>query len=546
MLYAKLRHQRWAESHIRWELPASTQSLCPVCLEVIEAELYEDKNRVFMHKACGEHGSFNELISSDAKFFKGLRRRHYEMPLGIENPNCENRSHCPRECGLCEQHLSTPAMVNIDLTNRCNQNCPICFANSNASGRLYEVTIEQVKMMLDAAVSIKPHSAACLQYVGGEPTIYPHFLEALREAKSRGFTQIQVASNGVRFAKSLEFTQAAAQAGLEVVYLQFDGLDDEIYLKTRGRRLVETKLKAIENMRKSYLRVVLVPTIVKGINDRHVGEILRFAIDNSDIMTGISWQPVAITGRIDESKRMQMRFTIADLARSLAEQTGFFDMYRDWYPFSVTIPFARLLEAVTGRPSMRCSCSAHCGCATYLIVDKQTKKAVPLPAFLDIVPAMEMLNKIAERIENHRWVKKASVLQATKSLKRYFHQERAPEGWGFERLLEFIRYFAEFKEQWADTKMRSEQLRRDRFATMLLAAMHFQDSYNYEIDRVRHCVILYAAPNGRFYPFCSWNSGLCHRRQIESTYSRQLPIKQIEQGLEVGEAVALEHTATKS
>jgi len=517
---------------IKWELPDSTQSLCPVCLQVIDAKLYENNGKVFMRKTCLSHGSFDELISSDAQFFKKLRRTHYEMPSGIDNPNCRNSSSCPRECGLCEQHLSSPAMVNIDLTNRCNQNCPICFANANVSGRLYEITLEQLDKMLDTAANIRPSSAPCLQYVGGEPTIYPHFLEALKRAKQKGFSQIQVASNGKRFADSLEFTQAAAKAGLEVVYLQFDGLDDQIYMKTRGRPLVETKLKAIENIKKADMRVILVPTIARGINDHHLGDILRFAIDNVDVIGGVSWQPVAITGRIDESQRRQMRFTTADLAKNLQEQCGFLDMYRDWFPFSQTIPFARILEVLSGQPQMRCSCSPHCGCATYLIVDKQTKKVVPLPAFVDIVPAMEMLNKTADRIEKYPWLRNVSIMWVLKEMKKYFHTELAPEGWDFDEFLEFLNCFIELSRQRSDKQAYMRKLQHDRFGTLLLSAMHFQDRYNYEIDRSRRCIVLYAAPNGRLYPFCTWNSGLCHRYEVEKAFSKPLAkVKEIPAGI---------------
>ncbi len=356
-----------------WKLPSAAQSLCPVCLQVIDAKLYEQDGQVLMGKSCGEHGSFKELISTDAKFFLKMRRTHYERPSGVDNPNCENDSHCPDGCGLCEQHLSTPAMINIDLTNRCNLNCPVCFASSNTTGRMCEVSLEQVEKMLNAGRNIKPHPASCLQYVGGEPTIHPNFLEAVRMAKPMGFAQIQAASNGLRFAQSPEFTEAAAEAGLDVVYLQFDGLSDEIYIRLRGRPLLETKMKAVENIGKAGMRVVLVPTIAKGLNDHQLGDILQFAIENVDVITAISWQPVAITGRIEESRRREMRFTTADLARALFEQSGFIDMYRDWYPFSVVSPFARLIEIVKGQPQMRISCHPHCGCATYLIDRKSTR-----------------------------------------------------------------------------------------------------------------------------------------------------------------------------
>jgi uncharacterized radical SAM superfamily Fe-S cluster-containing enzyme len=505
-----------------WRLPCETQSLCPVCLEVVPAQLVEENGKVMMHKGCATHGEFTELISSDAEFFMKMRRVHYERPRAVTNPQRQNISHCPDECGLCEEHLSSPAMVNIDLTNRCNQNCPICFANSNVQGRVYEVTLDQVKKMLDTAAAMKPRKAACLQFVGGEPTIHKDFAECIREASLRGFGHVQVATNGVKFAHSLEFAQAASDAGLQQIYLQFDALNDDVYMQTRGRPLVETKLAAVENIRKANMRIVLVPTIVRGINDKEVGAITRFAMENTDVISAISWQPVSITGRIDEQKRRQMRYTLADLARDMAEQLGFMDMHRDWWPFSIVTPFLRLMKAMTGVEQISMSCHPHCGAATYLVIDNRTGKAIPLPAFVDIEPAMAELDKMAARIEKYPLLKKMTVMSAIKVLSKYFDGEHAPEGWGFGEFRQFIQSFVEFTEQHEDRKSMINNLRQDRFGTLLMAAMHFQDVYNYEIDRSKHCVILYIAPNGRFYPFCTWNSGPCHRNRVEKAYSREL------------------------
>jgi len=504
-----------------YELPCSTKSLCPVCLKAIDAELYEEDNQVFMSKACSEHGAFNELISSDAEFFKKMRRTHYERPQRVQNPHCENTSGCPYGCGVCDQHLSTPVMVNIDLTNRCNMNCPICFASSNTTGRLCEISLEQLDRILDDSMHIRPYPPECIQLVGGEPTVHKDFIEAVRHVKASGVSHVQVASNGLKFSQSFEFTQAASDAGLDEVYLQFDGLSDDIYQKTRGRQLLEVKFKAIEHIKKANMRVALVPTLVKGLNDNQVGDITRFAISNIDVISAISWQPVAITGRIDEAKRKGMRYTTADLARGLQEQCGFIDMYRDWFPFSIIEPFIRLMEVTTKKPQMHCSAHPHCGCATYLVVDRQRNTAVPLPAFIDIEPSMETLDKMATRIGKYSWAKNLSTLQVIHELKKHFHADRAPEGWGFDEFLEFIKNFVEPTEYPCNDKAAyMEKLRNQRFGMLLMASMHFQDSYNYELDRSQHCVIFYAAPDGRFYPFCTWNSGPCHRYRVEREFSK--------------------------
>jgi uncharacterized radical SAM superfamily Fe-S cluster-containing enzyme len=523
-MLTKSTTQKSVQSVPNWGLPALTQSLCPQCLKVIDAQLYEESGRVFMYKNCREHGPFTELISSDAQFFLKMRRTHYEVPVKVENPQCANTSQCPNECGICDQHLSTPVMLNIDLTNRCNLRCPICFANAAAAGVVCEISLEQLGKMLDAIKAIRPYSAPCFQYVGGEPTIYPHFIEAVKMAKAHDIGQIQVASNGIRFAADFDFTRRAADAGLDVIYLQFDGMTDDIYKQCRGRPLLETKLRAVENIGKAGMRSMLVPTIARGLNDHQLGDILRFAIENADIIAGISWQPVAITGRIDEKKRLEMRFTLADLARCLEEQTGgMLKMYRDWLPFSLTTPFTHLLEVLMKKPQMRCSCHPHCGCATYVVVDMQTKEAVPITAIVDIEATMRTLDKTAKTIEKHPWLRNISVAQTIKQLKKYFHEDLAPQGWGFEDFMEFLKSFVDLPEQRKNGQEYVSRLKAQRCNTILMSAMHFQDSYNYDVDRSRHCVVHYIAPNGRFYPFCTWNSGPCHRQAIERQFG--VPVK---------------------
>lgn len=513
---------RFTEAH-SFELPCLTQSLCPDCQVVVDAELYEDEGQVFMKKTCPEHGAFNELISADATFFKLLRRRSYETSRRPTHSTYPSQAGCPYDCGLCEQHLSTPVMLNIDLTNRCNLNCPICFANSNAAGRVYEITLEQLDQMLDDAMQLRPEPPWCLQLVGGEPTVHPDFLEALRRVKARGIYQVQVATNGVKFAQSAEFAQAAGEAGMDEVYLQFDGLDDAMYQKLRGRPLLEIKLRAIENLKNANVRVALVPTLVKGFNDHQVGAITEFAIDHIDAISTISWQPVAITGRINEEQRRQMRYTTADLARDLEQQLGFIDRYRDWYPFSIIDPFIRLREATEKKARLHCSVHPHCGCATYLVVDKQRHTAVPLPAFIDIEPAMDALNKYADQIRKHGWLKKISLVQAMRELKKHFRPEQVPEGWQFDDLLVFINELLYPPEELLKNKaLYMEGIKSRRFIMLLMASMHFQDRYNYELDRSRRCVVFYAAPNRRFYPFCTWNSGPCHRYSVEQQFARPL------------------------
>ncbi|MCF8086224.1 MAG: radical SAM protein, partial [Desulfohalobiaceae bacterium] len=192
------------------ELPIPTRSVCPECSKIVDAQLYDRQGQVWMHKACDEHGSFNELISSDKEFFLQRRRRHFELGSPMHNPHSQSQANCPHDCGICNQHKSSPCLVNIDLTNRCNLNCPICFANANASGRLFEMSLDQLGDILDRVMGIEPYPPLSVQYAGGEPTVHPRFLEAVKMAKDKGVLDLQGASNGLLFGKEPDFPKRAA------------------------------------------------------------------------------------------------------------------------------------------------------------------------------------------------------------------------------------------------------------------------------------------------------------------------------------------------
>ncbi len=500
-------------------LPIMTKSLCPQCLAVIDAKIDDHDGMVFMDKSCPEHGPLRELISTDTKFYNLIISRDLSQRRNITNPINGEQKTCPNGCGICSEHLSQPIMINIDLTNSCNLNCPFCFANAKKRGEIVELSIEQVSRMLDTACSVDMAQPVCLQFTGGEPTIHPQFLEALEEAKKRHFTQVQVATNGIRFAKDADLAARAGQAGLNVAYLQFDGVDDKVYMKTRGRALLDIKLKAIENLYRASIRTVLVPTIIKGVNDNQIGDIIRFAVKNIDKIIGISWQPVSFTGRIDYQQRLNQRFTMTDLAREIQEQTGWVNMYRDWYPFGFGDPFTRLLELVRQERVVSIGCSPNCGAITYLIVDLKGGKVFPIPAFVDVDTLMRKITSIANNLRKRKFFRKLSVAQKLQSLSSCYISQKGPKGWTFADLVDFMMDFADFSDRYASNEERLKSAASKPYKILLMASMHFQDVYNYQIDRVKRCVVHYAAADGRIYPFCSYNCGPCHRKRVEKQFA---------------------------
>jgi uncharacterized radical SAM superfamily Fe-S cluster-containing enzyme len=492
-------------------LPRATQSLCPECGRLIVARLFEQDGRVVMEKDCAQHGAFRDIVFSDARLYLKMEQWSFGDSRGLENPAVSAATRCPEECGLCSMHTSHTGLANIDLTNRCNLTCPVCFANANAAGYLYEPDFEQVRRMLQALRDERPVAGRIVQFSGGEPTIYPRFLDTLRLAREMGFSHLQVATNGIKFT-SLEFAQQAKEAGLHTLYLQFDGVCDDVYRRTRGEPLWIKKLRCIENVRRAGLKMVFVPTIVKGINDHQIGDIVRLSLDNIDCVSGISFQPVAFTGRIARRELEAKRFTLSDFAHAVKAQTGICDPYEDWFPLSCVTPFSKLLSALRGEMTTHLSCHPHCSLGTYLFVD-QNSQAVPVTRFVDVGPMLQDMDRLARKAASQR-VRLFSKIQTWNMLRKHFHAEKAPAGLTFTRFLQTLQGFTDKRYGRGEKEQQGYTYR-----TLMLAGMHFMDAYNYDIERVKRCVIHYAAPNGLIYPFCAYNSGPNYREKIEKEFS---------------------------
>jgi len=494
---------------VRMGLPKETQSICPECKQLILAMVFEEDGRVMMEKTCPEHGYFKDVVYSDVDLYLRMEDWFFGDGKGLMNPPVTNAIKCPADCGLCNLHTSHTALANIDLTNRCNLSCPICFANANAAGYLYEPSFEQIVQMMRNFREMKPVPAACIQFSGGEPTVYPRFFDVVRTAKKMGFASIQIATNGIKMSDP-DFAKQAREAGIHVLYLQFDGVTDAVYKKTRGRELLETKLKVVENCREVGIKIVFVPTVVKGFNDNEVGAIVKLAIDNIDVVSGISYQPVAFTGRISQEERERMRFTLPDLARCIEEQTGFIKAH-DWVPLACSAPLSRILGTVHGKEVTTYTCHPHCSAATYLFVD-ESGNATQFTDFVDFRELLDNLDMLSFRTGIPK-VKILSKLRAANVLRKHFDSQKAPEG------LTFLRFMRTLLDLTSTKYDREESKDKKTFYTLMVGGMHFMDGYNYDMQRVQRCVVHYAAPNGRMYPFCAYNSGPVFREQIESEFA---------------------------
>ncbi len=243
--------------------------------------------------------------------------------------------------------------------------------------------------MLDNAISIKPRRQMSVQFSGGEPTISPYFLDAVRYARKVGYNSVQAATNGIEFAKDPEFAKAAAEAGLRYAYLQFDGIGNAANAHRRVGNLFDVKLRAIENLYSAGVDIVPVVTIVNGVNNEQVGRIIEFALDNPKKINFLSFQPVSFTGRDEEvtpERRAAQRYTLSHLAHDVKNQTGLGEPIRDWFPISFMGSFTDWADVTHGAEKefgqLTCGCHPNCGVGMAMMIDKETKEAVPVTAFL--------------------------------------------------------------------------------------------------------------------------------------------------------------------
>jgi len=469
-----------------------TESICPKCRKRIDAWISSNGDRIYIEKECGTHGRFLDEYWSNKKDYDRAESFGYDGD-GLDNPQTKEKLGCPFDCGICPQHKSSTLLAIIDVTNRCNLRCPICFAHAADSGDIYEPSREQVISMLDNLRNNRPWPVPALQFSGGEPTLSEDLPEFIKTAKTLGFVNIQVNTNGIKLSQSIEYCRTLKEAGVDTIYLQFDGLTSDVYRLTRGRNLIDTKMKAIENCRRAGMRsIVLVVTLIKGVNESQMGDIIRFAADNFDVIRCINVQPLSFAGRTPEEDLKKYRITIPDFMKCVEEQTDGKIKAADFYPIPCVVPISKAAGVLMKEKFPEFSAHPHCGMATYFFLDHGN--IVPINRYADVDKFFNSMRDVYETASKGRkFLAKLKLLASLRHLK-----------------LSMLR-----KYLWPVLKKGSfEALEEIHYKMILLSSMHFMDVHNFDKERVSRCVIHYAVPDGRLIPFCSYNN-LGYREAIE-------------------------------
>jgi hypothetical protein len=477
------------------ELLKKTKSLCPVDLRILDAELWEMDGQVIIKKTCPDHGNFEDVYWSDyAEYVRAERYRDHGIGLSHAR---ETRNGCPHDCGLCQNHKTHTTLLIMELTNRCNLKCPICFANADSKNGTGDLTKEQIRSILEYGQQINyPLRVRGVGNSGGEPTLREDLPEIIRMERELGYDYILIMTNGVRLAQDIEYFKKIRDLDAWL-YLQFDGVSAEPYIKMRGLDLWPVKQKVIENARKiGYDKIALIPTLAKGVNDHQVGDMIRYAAENSDIIKFIVFQPVSFSGRIDITKLKEMRITTPDVMRLAEEQTKGEIRKSDFF----SLPMNQTLARMITKGGMNQDFCVHPHCGVISIVDCQKGKLVPVPRFINNEKLYNTMRKAFEQKWSRPRVMWALVTGSLLNIK--------PKLW-FKLLPKVL-------------LTRSSKSVHSMLTSWLpgswltIGVMHFMDPYNFDLDRVQNCCLHFGVidreSKPRLIPFCTMNS--IHRSSL--------------------------------
>lgn len=481
---------------------SQVQSICPQCQKPIPAWYTERRGKVFLEKKCPEHGDFQALVSNDAQdYLDWIENPVINIPPKGAMTKGSQQDECPLHCGTCENHLQTACCVLIDITSRCNQHCPYCFARADEDAEdPGEPTLKELEAKFDLLLEVGEEERPFnIQLSGGEPTVRDDLPEIIKMARDKGFAYIQINSNGRRLAREDGYAKQLKRAGASVIFMQFDGTMDEIYQQMRGEPLFEEKQRAIENCRKAGLPVTLVPTIARNVNLDNIGAMMNFLLENIAVVKGIHFQPVSFFGRHPDPKH-ENRVTMFDVLHEIENQCAGFQ-YEDFCPIATGHTLCCFYSTyLKEKDGIKCMVSSQqkeegisccdtvgssccCGEPDPLEIIKKDRDYVLVKWDLPEEPEENCCRESAAERESCCC---DGQLADGKNESCCCQQPKGPEQEDIMDLDEFLNYYKQ--------------------NTFTVTGMAFQDSANLDAERLKRCRVQVLSPDDRLVPFCGYNS----------------------------------------
>ncbi len=482
-------YHRTLEAMEKMPVLERTKTVCPECKLIIDGTIYKDEDNVMIRKNCPEHGLTVEKYWEDYDMYVKMKNYNY-YGRGFDNPNYINKGeNCPFDCGICERHKSHTGLANVVITNRCHLSCWYCFFYAKEGEAIYEPTLDEIERIFTVLRTQKPIPANALQITGGEPTMREDLVKIVGMAKKAGFDQIQLNTTGINLGAHPEEAVKLRHAGVSCLYMSYDGVSKRANPKNHWE--VPATLDAC---RKANLGVVLVPTVIRTINDHELGNIINFALNNSDIVRAVNFQPVSLVGRMPSRLREKQRISIPGAIKLIEEQTGGVITKEDWFSVPYVGGINKFIEALSGEYKYDLSIHFACGAGSYIFQDSDGK-IVPLTRFVDAAGLLEHLQDAINEMEGKSKLhRRVIALKALYGIKKYIDESKQPKSVNFRKLLMSVIFNHDFAT-----------MGKFQMKSIFLGMMHFQDEYTYDIKRVEKCDIHYAMPDGRVLPFCTFN-----------------------------------------
>jgi len=492
----------------------TTKTVCPECKLIIDGTIYKDGDNVMIRKNCPEHGWTIEKYWEDYDMYMKMRRYNY-YGRGFDNPNYITETkgaNCPFDCGMCERHKSHTGLANVVVTNRCHLSCWYCFFYAKEGEAIYEPSLPEIEKIFRNLRNQKPIPANAIQITGGEPTMHPHIVEIISMAKKAGFDQIQLNTTGINLALNPDLGPKLRHAGVSTLYMSYDGVSKRANPKNHWE--IPATLEAA---RKAGINIVLVPTVIRTVNDHELGAMINFALNNSDIIRAVNFQPVSLVGRMPSRLREKQRISIPGAIKLIEQQTNGVVAKEDWFSVPYIGGINKFIEALTGEYKYDMSIHFACGAGTYVFLDSDNK-IIPITRFVDAAGLIEHLQRTVDEMEGkNRMERKLIAVKALLGFNKFIDKSKQPKSVNFSKLLMSVLMKHDFAT-----------IGKFQMKSVFLGMMHFQDEYTYDIHRVEKCDIHYAMPDGEVLPFCTFNVfPEVYRDKVQKQYS--IPSKEWQQ-----------------